>query len=73
MTTDRKHQRKGALSNADVGREFEEVARVCLAKEGINVTSNFKMEVGVRDKTKEHRFDWGSSEPLVVVLLFTDP
>jgi hypothetical protein len=67
MPTDRPHQRKGALSNAHVGRAFEAVARDCLAREGVTVTPNFKMRVGINGKTKEHGFDLGSGEPLVVV------
>jgi hypothetical protein len=64
---DRPHQRKGAASNAHVGRDFETVAQIHLARHGINTQTRFKLSIGVGGRCKQHGFDLGSSEPSVVV------
>ncbi len=59
-------QRIGAVSNAQVGRKFEDDARAFFLKQGIALTPNFSVEVGNRTK-KPHRFDLGSENPAVIV------
>ena len=56
-------QRKGAISNAHVGREFEKRARAALAEQGLNLDFNHKVAVGITSLKKEHAFDLGSENP----------
>lgn len=60
-------QRKGAKSNAHVGREFEERVQATLAKYGLILDSNHKVAVGIALQKKEHAFDLGSENPQVIV------
>lgn len=60
-------QRVGALSNTQVGIDFEQVARACLAEEGIDVQRKLAVPVGVGDVKKPHSFDLGSEDPPVLV------
>jgi hypothetical protein len=59
-------QRIGAISNAHVGREFEEAARVYFSDTGILLRPSFAVPVGFRVK-KPHKFDLGSEDPPVLV------
>ena len=60
-------QRKGASSNAQVGREFEERAKEALSGQGLNLDFNHKVEVGIAQQKKVHAFDLGSENPNVIV------
>ena len=60
-------QRKGSISNAHVGREFEERAKEVLARQGLNLDFDHKVEVGIAQQKKEHKFDLGSENPNVIV------
>ena len=60
-------QREGAISNAHVGREFEERARGVLAEHGLDLVFNHKVAVGIASQKKEHAFDLGSEDPKVIV------
>ena len=60
-------QRKGAISNAHVGREFEKRARAALAEQGLNLDFNHKVAVGITSLKKEHAFDLGSEDPKIIV------
>ena len=60
-------QREGASSNTQVGRDFEEYARVVLAEHGLNLDFNHKVAVGIESQKKEHAFDLGSENPKVIV------
>ena len=59
-------QRLGAISNADVGSDFETAAQEWFLKEGVRLQRNYSVEVGL-SKMKERKFDLGSSEPPVLV------
>jgi hypothetical protein len=59
-------QRVGSISNAHAGREFEQAAQLFFARQGIDLISNFGVEVGFAKK-KIRKFDLGSSDPAVVV------
>jgi hypothetical protein len=48
------HQRKGAISNAHAGREFEAAARIFFSKTRIVLTPAFGVPVGGRLK-KNHK------------------
>lgn len=60
-------QRTGSVSNAHVGRDFEDIALKILKKEGISASKDYPIQVGVSDKLKNHRFDLGSDDPPVLV------
>jgi len=61
-------QRIGSISNAHVGRDFEEVARdYFLRIEGLTLQKNFPVEVGASITKKSRRFDLGSEEPPILV------
>ena len=60
-------QRKGAVSNAHVGREFEKRARAALAEQGLNLDFNHRVFLGITSPKKEHAFDLGSEDPQVIV------
>ena len=59
-------QRPGAISNADVGSDFETAAQEWFVNEGVRLQRNYRVEVGLFKK-KERKFDLGSSEPPVLV------
>ena len=59
-------QRPGAISNADVGSDFETAAQEWFLNEGVRLQRNYGVEVGL-SKKKERKFDLGSSEPPVLV------
>ena len=40
-------QREGAVSNAHVGREFEERAKTVLTRHGLDLDPNHKVAVGI--------------------------
>lgn len=61
-------QRNGSESNSQVGREFEKLACEYFCKvEGIALTRNFQIELGVDTKKKVRRFDLGSNNPPILV------
>lgn len=59
-------QRVGAVSNTEVGRDFEAAAHIFFAHSGIKLTRAFPVEIGFRVK-KSHNFDFGSEEPPILV------
>ncbi|MFM2486306.1 hypothetical protein [Celerinatantimonas yamalensis] len=60
-------QRIGSKSNAHVGSEFESAASKFFLNQGIKLTPNFKIEVGVSKLKKEHAFDFGCAEQKIIV------
>jgi hypothetical protein len=60
-------QRIDAISNAHVGNEFEEISKQFFETQGLRLTRNFSLPVGVGDLKKAHRFDLGSNEPPALV------
>lgn len=68
MQQNRPHQRRGAKSNAHVGRAFEAKALRFFAEKGIPLERNFAVEIGLYESNlKTHKFDLGSSDPQIVV------
>mgnify|MGYP001610768486 CR=1 FL=1 len=61
------HQRVGAISNAHAGAEFEEIAFSFFQKQGISLIRNFSVELGFSMKKKKHRFDFGTSDPKLII------
>jgi hypothetical protein len=60
------HQRIGSVSNAHVGAEFERVALAFFAKQGVVLSRNFPVELGLTRK-KVHCFDLGTAKDKVIV------
>lgn len=60
------HQRVGSVSNAHVGADFERVALEFFAKQGISLSRNFSVELGMVTK-KARAFDLGSSKHKILV------
>lgn len=63
---DRPFQRKGARSNAHVGRDFEAKAREVFAQQGLNLMHCFEIEIGINGR-KPHKFDLGDAQQKVLV------
>ncbi|GEK72000.1 MULTISPECIES: hypothetical protein [Halomonas] len=61
------HQRVGSVSNAHVGRDFENVALKVFARFGLDLEKNFKVSVGLNGISKLHAFDLGSEEQKILV------
>ena len=61
------HQRIGSISNAHVGADFERVAAKYFAADGITLTPNYSVLVGLHAKKKKHAFDLGSASPKILV------
>jgi hypothetical protein len=59
--------RVGATSNTHAGNDFEGAARDFFGKQGIVLTKNFSVLVGISEAKKPHRFDLGSESPPVLV------
>ena len=53
--------------NPQDGAEFERAVAKFLRSLGMDVTGNFRVDVGVANTQKSHKFDLGQSEPLVLV------
>lgn len=64
---DNNFQRKGSMSNAHVGQNFELNAKIFFEKKGILLHKNHKVMVGVSDFKKAHRFDLGCSDLKILV------
>ena len=60
-------QRDGSISNAHVGRAFEDRAQKALAKRGLPLRSDHKVPCGLHAVRKHHSFDLGSENPKVIV------
>jgi hypothetical protein len=60
-------QRAGSISNAHVGKDFEERARRFFAGKGITLSVDHSIPVGIEAQKKKHAFDLGSSSPKVIV------
>jgi len=60
-------QRLGAISNAHVGNDFEELVREHFRSEGLSLVRGFKVPVGVGKIKKPRKFDWGSDDPPILI------
>lgn len=62
------YQRQGAVSNSHVGRDFEDVALRYFARQRINLSKKFEVQVGVSGtKKKKHAFDLGCADQKILV------
>lgn len=60
-------QRIGSKSNAQVGRDFEGVAKSFFHEEGLSLDLDIKIPVGIGLIKKDHAFDLGCLEQKVIV------
>ena len=60
-------QREGSVSNSQVGRDFEDAAIDTLAKCGVKVEREYRIEVGVSNSKKYRKFDLGADHPPTIV------
>lgn len=63
---DKPFQRKGAKSNAHVGREFERKVKAYFANRGLSLEEGVSIEIGINGE-KPHSFDLGSREEKILV------
>jgi hypothetical protein len=62
------HQRIGAISNANTGRDFEIAARVFYQIDiGVRLLTPFLVPIGAGATTKAHRFDLGAEHPPILI------
>lgn len=61
------YQRVGSISNSDVGRNFESVARDFFRQQDIALARQFSVSVGVESSQKNRSFDLGSDDPPILV------
>lgn len=61
------HQRIGSISNAHVGRDFENLAQKVFASKGLILEKNFKVPVGLGEIKKLHAFDLGCENQKLLV------
>lgn len=63
---DKPFQRKGAISNAQVGRDFESIARQYFAEQGLHLKPGMAVKIGING-FKSHNFDLGNELERVLV------
>jgi len=63
---DKPFQRKGSVSNAQVGRDFETIAQEFFAKQGLHLKSGIAVQIGING-LKSHNFDLGNELGKVLV------
>ncbi|NPE53736.1 hypothetical protein HLB25_06440 [Dickeya dadantii] len=60
-------QRIGSMSNAHVGFDFELKAQLFFEDQGILLTQNHEVMVGIDSIKKSHKFDLGCTDPKIIV------
>ena len=60
-------QREGSIRNAHVGREFENIALRFFKQQGLDLSLNIPLPVGIQEKKKAHSFDLGCTESKIIV------
>jgi hypothetical protein len=61
------NQRLGSVSNSHVGAEFELTAQRYFDGQGVKLTQNHSVQIGIGPVKKPHKFDLGSSSPAIIV------
>jgi len=59
-------QRKGAKSNTQVGKDFEEAAKFFFSNQGLTLQKNIPVDIGLNGK-KSHNFDLGCLNQRILV------
>ena len=60
-------QRKGARSNTHVGKDFEEKIQSYFQNQGVELTPNVSVSIGINKKRKQHKFDLGNISKGIIV------
>lgn len=60
-------QRKNSISNAHVGKYFEEKIQRYFASKGVNLEKNIKLDIGINSKKKKHAFDLGNIDSKIII------
>jgi hypothetical protein len=63
---DKPFQRKGAISNSHVGREFEENVKTFFATQGVQLIQSIMVPIGFHGR-KTHYFDLGNYEDKILI------
>lgn len=67
-TMNKPHQRKGADSNTQVGKDFEAKVKAFLESTlGLSLTGNFSLQIGIAGQKKGHNFDLGNEADKIIV------
>jgi hypothetical protein len=66
-TMNNPHQRVGSPNNTHVGDSFEKTALLFFENQGLHLSRNFSLNIGVSNKMKEHCFDLGSDSSKIIV------
>ena len=60
-------QREGSVSNAHVGRDFENKVQAYFETQGLELGKNISVSIGVDGKRKPHNFDLGNLDQKIIV------
>jgi hypothetical protein len=60
-------QRVGAISNSQVGREFEEIALKYFSSQQIKLEVGYSFPIGVAENKKSHTFDLGCKNEKIII------
>ncbi len=61
-------QRKDAVSNAHVGKAFEQTIKKFFEnQENIKLINNYELQIGVGNKKKPHKFDFGACKNKIII------
>ena len=60
-------QRIGSKSNAQVGKDFEDIAFEIFSQQGLKIRKECKLLIGIGDVKKEHSFDLGSESNKILI------
>ena len=61
------YQRLGAKSNAHVGRKFEDAVQLSFKGNGLAVSRDVAIQIGINGKTKAHKFDLGDTANQILI------
>ena len=60
-------QRIGSKSNAQVGKDFEDIAFEIFPQQGLKISKECRLLIGIGDVKKEHSFDLGSESNKILI------
>jgi hypothetical protein len=60
-------RRPGAVSNAQVGNESENLVCEHFTRQGLLLVRGFQVTVGISETKKPRKFDWGSENPPILI------
>ena len=60
-------QRKGAKSNTHAGKDFEKKVKDFFKNQGIELSQDVTVSIGINKKKKPHKFDLGDVAKKIIV------